>query len=240
MILPLILIQIVTFAVIIAVLHFLFGAQVKIALNRLQVLHQESLEKEEVLNKEIERAKLQAESEIARAKDEAKTIVENAHRNAEKTIQETTESVHVEAKKIIAEAGEKAKKMESEIIASAEEKAVSLAQKLIQYTFTSKGQELLHRQLLDELIEDLNAVDKEQLNVKADRAEVTTTFALTAQERQRLKEVLASKLGRELKLEEKIDEALITGIVIKLGGLVIDGSLNNKLTKVLAALRLKK
>ncbi len=45
----LILLQIVTFAVLIAVLYFFFGNQLKVALNRLQVLHQESLEKEEVL-----------------------------------------------------------------------------------------------------------------------------------------------------------------------------------------------
>ena len=72
MVLQLIFIQVITFAVIVGILNFLFGSQLKIALNRLQVLHQESLEKEEILNKELERAKVQVQSEIARAKEEAR------------------------------------------------------------------------------------------------------------------------------------------------------------------------
>lgn len=240
MILQLILIQIITFVVIIAVLRLLFGSQLKIALNRLQVLHQESLEKEEILNKELERAKVQSQSEIARAKEESKNILENARRNAEKITLAATEQAQLQSKKIITGASEKAKKLEDEILASAENKVVSLAQELIQYTFTSKGQELLHQQLIDELIEDLKNVDKAKLTVRADRAQVITSFALNPQEKQRLKEVLSSKLDYELFLEEKVDASLITGMIIKLGGLVIDGSLKNKLTRAIGALRLKK
>lgn len=240
MVLQLILIQVITFAVIIAVLRLLFGTQLKVALNRLQILHQDSLEKEGVLNKELERAKVQSQSEIARAKEEAKNIIDTARRNAEKITASASESAQLQTKKLIAEAQEKAKKLESEILAGTENKAINLAQDLVRFTFTPKGQEVLHRQLIDELIDELKKVDKTKLTVKVDRAEIGTSSPLTPEEKQRLKEILSSKLGYELTLEEKVDASLIVGLVIKLGGLVIDGSLKNKMARAMNALRLKK
>jgi len=236
----LILIQIITFFVIIMVLRFLFDSHLKTALSRLQALHQENLEKEEVLNKELERARTQVQSEIARSQEEAKNIIEEARQNAEKISLQAQESAAVEAKKILAEAGVKIRKMENDCLAGAEEKAVSLAQDILCHTFTPKGQEILHRQLIEELIGELDKVDKSRLAVKVPRAELVTPLALSEAEKKRLKDILVSKLGYDLTLEEKIDTALITGILIRLGGLVIDGSLKNKLNKVMNALHLRK
>lgn len=228
---------IVFFIGLIVVLNFFWGSQLKVALNRLQILHQESLEKEEVLNKELERAKIQSQSEIARSKEEAKNIMDEARRNAEKISLEATERAQIEAKKMIDEATEKAKRLEHEILASIDEKAAGLAQELIKYTFTQKGYEALHSHLIDELIEELKKVDKNRMAVKVDRALVLTSSALTPQEEHKLKEILVSKLGYELTIEEKIDTSLIVGMVIKLGGLVIDGSLKNKLMRARVALK---
>ncbi len=237
MVWSLILIQVITFGVIIVVLRFLFGSQLKLALNRLQVLHQESLEKEEILNKELERVRVQSESEIARSKEEAKRIIENARHSAEKITLEASEHAQQQAKKTVVEALEKAKKVEGEMMASAEEKAVVLAQELITCAFSTKGQELLHAQLIDDLIEELRKVDKAKLAVKVDTVEVLTPLALSSQEETRVKEILVSKLGFEFKISQKIEPSLIVGLVIKLGGLVIDGSLKNKMSKAMNALK---
>jgi F0F1-type ATP synthase delta subunit len=237
MVLSLILLQVITFAVILFVLRFLFGSQLKIALTRLQTLHQESLEKESVLNKELERARTQVDAEIGRAKEEAKVIVDNAKRSAEKIGLEAGEQAQGEAKKMVAEAMERAKRMEAEIVASAEEKAVNLAQDLIRYTFAQDDQKTLHVQLIDQLITDLKDIDKERLTVRVDHAEVLTSLALTPEEKRELKEVLSAKMGTPVTLEEKIDESLVLGMVIKLGGFIIDGSLKNKLNRALNLLR---
>lgn len=240
MVWSLILIQVITFGVIIAVLRLLFGSQLKVALNRLQVLHQESLEKEEILNKELGRVRVQSESEIARSKEEAKRIIENARHSAEKITLEASERAQQQAKKTVVEAMEKAKKVEAEMMASAEEKAVALAQELITYAFSTKGQELLHAQLIDDLIEELKKVDKTRLAVKVDTVEVLTPLQLSLHEEARIKEILASKLGFEFKVLQKIEASLIVGMVIKLGGLVIDGSLKNKMAKAMNALKLSR
>ncbi|MFH0877351.1 MAG: F0F1 ATP synthase subunit delta [Candidatus Omnitrophota bacterium] len=236
----LVLLQVITFVIIIVALRFLFGTQLKSALSRLQMLHQESLEKEEIINKELERARIQSQSEIGRSQEEAKGILETARAKSEKMILDAAERVQIEAKKIIAEAEEKAKRLEHEILATVDVKAVDLAQELIRHTFTDKGWGALQAQLIDELIEDFKAVDKNRLSVQGSKVEVLTAIALTPEEERRLAEVLSAKLGRPITLEEKVDPALISGLVIKLGGLVVDGSLKNKLMRVVNALHLAK
>ncbi len=237
MVLPLIILQAVTFVVIVLVMRFLFGSQLKIALNRLQVLHQDSLEKEEVLNKELERAKIQVEAEISRAKEEAKQITEAAKRNSEKTSVEAIERAQAEAKRTIAETAEKTKRLEAEVLAQAEGKSIALAQELIKFVFAQKDLSILHSKLIDELIEELGKIDKSRLVVHADRAEIIVSQALTSKEKERLKEVLSLKLDTALNFDEKIDDSIIAGIVIRLGGLIIDGSLKNKFNRALSAIR---
>lgn len=238
-ILQLILLQVITFVVIILILRFLFGTQLKLALGRLQTLHQESLEKEDILNKELEKAKVQAQNEIARSKEEAKSIVGAARSDAAKIAEEAREDAQAQIKKALAEAEEKARRIEGDILATAEKKAVSLVQELFAYLFTPKGQEAVHTQLIDELIDELEKVDPARLNVKVEKAEVLTSVPLSADEKKRIRQILVSKVGSELSLEEKVDTSLIMGVMIRLGGLVVDGSFKNRLNKALAILRQK-
>lgn len=239
MVIQLVFFQILTFAVIVAVLHLFFGTQLKIALKRLQVLHQESLEKEEVLNKELERAKVQVQSEIARSKEEARYIIDEAKKKGERAAQESAENAQEEAKKIIAESLEHAKKREAELLACVEQKAVGLAAELIRYTFAQKDQRALHAQMIDELIEEFKKIDKDKFSVRTSQVVVSTPVPLNDKEKKDLKEAVEAKLGNTVTLEEDVDEALVAGLVVRLGGLVIDGSIKNKFSKAIHFLRAK-
>ena len=44
-----------------------------------------------------------------------------------------------------------------------------------------------------------------------------------------LRQKLSSKLNKEIELTERIDDSVMAGILIKLGSLILDGSLANKL-----------
>lgn len=239
MVLSLVLIQIVTFVVIIVALRFIFGNQLRVAMGRLQDLHQESLEKEEVLNKELERARALSQSEISRSREEAKQIIDAARHTADRLTGDVMQQAQIQAKKLIAEAGELAKKMEADVLASAQEKAVGMAQELVSRTFAASGRQVLHQQFFDEWLGELALVDKARLSVKVKSAEVLTPFALTDAQKQKLGDVLAERLGYPVTLEEELDPSLLVGIIIKLGGLEIDGSLKNKLAKTVKHLRTK-
>jgi F-type H+-transporting ATPase subunit delta len=69
------------------------------------------------------------------------------------------------------------------------------------------------------------------------QAEVTSARPLNDAETQELKSVLKAKLGREPRLEAKVDPTLLGGLVVKVGSRMIDSSLRTKLTGLRAAMR---
>jgi F-type H+-transporting ATPase subunit delta len=69
------------------------------------------------------------------------------------------------------------------------------------------------------------------------RAEVTSARPLSDAEALELKAILKSKLGREARLDTKVDPSLLGGLVVKVGSRMIDTSLRTKLDGLRAALR---
>lgn len=67
-------------------------------------------------------------------------------------------------------------------------------------------------------------------------AELISARALTDTQRHKLVQALEKKLGREVKVDTRIDESLIGGAIIRAGDLVIDGSVASRLDKLGAAL----
>ena len=64
-------------------------------------------------------------------------------------------------------------------------------------------------------------------------AHVTSAVPLTAEEKAVLERQLASRYGQDLSLQYKVDQAILGGLVVRVGDQVIDGSVASKL----AALR---
>ncbi|SER72411.1 ATP synthase F1 subcomplex delta subunit [Tranquillimonas rosea] len=60
-------------------------------------------------------------------------------------------------------------------------------------------------------------------------ADVTAAKALTDGQRSKLAEVLKGAVGRDVKLNTTVDEALIGGLVVKVGSKMIDTSIRSKL-----------
>ena len=108
---------------------------------------------------------------------------------------------------------------------------------MIRYTLTQDGKGTFQRHLIDELIDDLERVEHDRFMVAAESVTVTSSLPLTDQERRRLRQVLSTKVGTEVALVERLDPELISGLVIRVGALVIDGSLRNKLRKAIPLVR---
>ncbi|HHE51539.1 MAG TPA: ATP synthase F1 subunit delta, partial [Candidatus Acetothermia bacterium] len=64
------------------------------------------------------------------------------------------------------------------------------------------------------------------------KVSVMTAKELSSEDRQSLSEHLAHTLGNEVRLDEHIDESLIGGLRIEVGGKVIDGSLRARLDEL--------
>ena len=63
-------------------------------------------------------------------------------------------------------------------------------------------------------------------------AEVTSAKALTEAQVTNLKETLKASVGREVNIKASVDEALIGGLVIKMGSRMIDTSIASKMSQL--------
>jgi F-type H+-transporting ATPase subunit b len=237
-VLQLVFIQIVTFSIILLVMRFVSGTQLKAALKRLQDLHQENLEKEEILNKEITRARTLSQGEIARSKDEAKRIIDNARLNAERLADEARAQAQVQAQKVLAEAASHVEALKAEAVGAAEGRAVDMARQLVVETLTERGAAVVHRELVDEFLDELERVADERLRAPAENGiRLVVARPLEEEQLRRLEAILARKRGQATPVRTSQDPALVTGVMLEMGGLVIDGSLQNRLRRALLEMR---
>lgn len=63
-------------------------------------------------------------------------------------------------------------------------------------------------------------------------AEVTSAQELSAEQKKRLTETLARSSGKKVKLNTRVDEGLIGGMIVKLGSQMIDSSIRSKLSSL--------
>jgi len=232
-ILQLISIQVVTFIFIVLFLKWLLHNQISKAVKRLQQLNQQNMEKERILKEEIERGKKEVSMEIEKSKTTAAGIKEEAKIEAEKMKEDALGKSKEEARRIIEEAMKGANRKESELILKMQDKSVHLAADMIKHIFTDKSLEALHARLVDELIEDIKNLDKSCVDVKENKVKVVYACAAQDQQKEKLKAALCSKFGKDISLSEELDQEIIAGIVIKISGFIIDGSIKNKLKRIL-------
>ncbi len=68
-------------------------------------------------------------------------------------------------------------------------------------------------------------------------ADVTSAVALSEEQQTRLRDTLSQKSGKTVKLNTRVDEALIGGMIVKLGSQMIDSSVRSKLASLQNAMK---
>jgi len=232
-----ILIQLVTFIFIVLFLRWLLQANIARAVKRLQRLNQQNMQKEKVLKEEIERAKKDSHLEIEKGKAQAEQIKEEACQEIDRTKEDILGKSKEEANRIIDVAVKEAERKQEKLLLEMQDRSVSIAAEMVKYIFTDKNLENLHMQLIDELIQDIKNLDQARFDTKESNAEIISAHALQDKQKEKLNTVLSSKLGRDVSLTESIDHDVVAGFIIKMGGFVIDGSIKNKLTKIVPIMK---
>jgi F0F1-type ATP synthase membrane subunit b/b' len=233
----LIIIQVITFALLVFLLRQFLYKQVTRSLGRYQQLHQENLTREGELKRTREEMEQELQAKIAQHNEEVGRLRAAAEVDAQKTQEEILAKSKEEGKRILAEAEAKKERMRANLVSEMEEKALDLASDIIEHILTAQVTQGINHQLIDELIEEIEKSDERRLQLDVETVEVAVPFPLTQVQQERLKKILSSQMGRSVNVKETVDQEIVAGMVIRSGNLVLDGSLKNKLKGALAYVR---
>jgi len=230
----LIIIQVVTFALLIFLLRQFLNQQVTRSQDKLQQLVQENRKREEELNKRRDETEKELKIKIDQHNKEVGKLRAAAKVDAQKMQEEIVARAKKDAERIVTEEKEKREQVRVKLVAEMEEKALNLASDIIGHIFTAQVTRGIHYQLTDEFIEEIGKSDGRGLQLDVDEVEVAVPYSLTEVQMEKLKKILSSKMGRSIEVTQTIDPGIVTGMVVSLGNLVLDGSLTNKLKGAMA------
>lgn len=237
MLIQLIIIQIVTFGLLIFLLRFLFVRNLNTASTRLNTLLEENMVKETQLTEELKLAKEERDAEIKRGKLEAAAIIEESKNDGIKLRLKMEEETKQHAEKIISEAKEEANKLKEKIIKETHEKSLYFAVEMIEKTLTEENKEDLQVKFINDTIKEISKLPQERFSVSSNNVKIVSSFPLNENQRENLKLVLFDKLRITPVLEETVNKELISGLLLDMDGLVIDGTLKNRLRMIIPHLK---
>jgi len=225
---PIVAAHIVVLAVLIVIIRQLLLGDSKRAINRINEVEAEVRKKEESIRREID----EHEKDFSQRKADAETEMVRRKELSEKEVGVLKEQMLADAKaessKIIEQARRNEAKFRAQIAEDMEEKSVKYGVEVFKLVFSDRMSKLLHRQFMDELLDALSDIEGASITVDGAEAEFVAGQRLDEDQKERFQSLLKDKFGVEVEVREKVDHALLAGMVFKLGSLEIDGSLRNR------------
>jgi F0F1-type ATP synthase membrane subunit b/b' len=222
--------QVGFFLVLLFVLQKLFHGNLLSAMARVQNLQQQNLKKEKELKAYEEKIKAECDKKIRDMNEE----VSKQREIAEKEIKAYKDSMaaQVENEKQIVLTGvlQKEKMLEHRFEEEVRRHGLAEAVKILENVFSPKMKELLHRELVEELLESLGKMELTKAPSQ-DAVKIRTAFPFLAAEKARLKKILA--LAQDAEIKEAQDASLAAGFILIIGKTEMDGSLKNRFEKTL-------
>jgi hypothetical protein len=181
---------------------------------------------------------LLAERRVEEAEAEIRELRNSIQADAGRQRDEVLEKARVESDKIIAAAMGVKDRIRRELEAEVGEKSIGYACELIKGVLTTENMKWFHEGLVGEVIGAIDRVEQKRFRgMDESVAMVTTPFELEDATLKRLGGVLSGKLGREVAVKQFTDENIIAGVSVKMGSMVIDGSLAGQLRKTAGKLQ---
>lgn len=233
----LILLQVAVAVVILYVFQRAFAGHVTHAAAGLKQVHQENLRKQETLNQRLAQTEQEYKEKVEAGQTQARMLRRAAEEDIEKVRQEVVARARQEAERIITEAKEHQEELRAQLMNEIEKTAMQYAYDAVRYVFSTKVETGVHRQLVDEVIEEIDKLDTSRVTFETSVAEISIRQELTPEQSRRLEQVLSHKLHRAVTLNATVDPTLVAGLVVKLDSLVIDGSLKERLKTAMGYVR---
>ena len=232
MLLQLIIIQITTFLLIVFVLRKLLYTETAKEVKRLKILRDENTRKQGELQQKIDASEKAYGEKIAAAEEEIRGLRRKAEDEVSQEKKKIIGKAKNESEDILKAAFNAKEKIREEAFFHMEKKAPLLASKIFKEILSSEVKKAIHKELVKRVIEEIKQIEKSKFKVKTKMGEIISAYSLEKNEKSQLVSLIFEKIGHKVEFNEKEDKGLTAGVVINLGTLVIDGSLENRLKQV--------
>ena len=237
MIWQLIVLQVVTFGVLVFLLRQFLYQQVTHSQDRLEQLVQENRKREQGLKDKREEMENEFKTRMTEHNEKMAQLLAATEAESQRKKEQILQEAEKDGKMVLAEAETYRDRIKSQIVAEMEEKAMNLAADIIGCVFSARLARGIHAELADELIEEIDKNDGNGLQLDAEVVEVSVPFSLSEEQLERIRNSFSTKMERQVKVIQTIDEGLMTGMVIRVGNSVLDGSLRNKIKGAMTYVR---
>ena len=243
MIFQLIFVQILAFTGLVLVLRKILISSSYKEINRLQQLNEENTEKSKELTRKILDAENEYREKVSQAEKEVRELKDKARREIEELKDALIAKGKAEGDSIVAQALNAKKEIRAEIEEEMYGKCVEFSCQIFQKVLGSDEQGLLFNGLMKSVLEELENINKDRLKVidlgegSQISVQVKVSHPMSSQQKEKLETILSSKLDKNIRIQESIDRGVISGIIIVLGSVIIDGSISERFKKAAAELR---
>ncbi len=233
----LVVIQVVTFIALVLVLVKIMHSASFAEIKRMRRLSEENARKLQELNDKMIEAEKMYKDRIEAGEKDANRIRAQAKDDSGKQIEDLLSKARHDAERMLQQALNSKEKIREELELGLRQRTLDQSFVLIRHILNSRHMLLLHQIFVQDVITDMRDIDVSRFKVGTDHGTLIMAHDVEPARREEIAAVLSMKTGRTVLLESSMDDNLIAGIVVKLGNIVIDGSLQGRLKESCEALK---
>lgn len=230
LIISLIILQVIIFAALIFALKKILSQNVVSATQHLDEMSQTYKKKEEEINKRIEEVRKESELILAKAGEEAEKLRAEIVGSAEFQKEKILKEAHIKSNEMVEQADKSRQLLLSEINDRITRESITRACELIKDVLPEQFRKEVHADWVEELMGgSFGRLDNLRIAPDIHEVKVVSAFPLADAQRKALSKKLRDVIDKEINLKEDTDPALVAGIIVTIGSLVLDGSFRNRI-----------
>ena len=207
----------------------LFAKDLTAALKRVQQQEQALQEKADILEQRLGQMEHEYQAKLQHAKTEADEIAREAKSQAMNIRTAAIEEAKHRARQLLLEAEQGRSWLKAEVTKELDGQAIQRTCESLRALLSAQELKSLHGTLVNELLKNLPEVSQTALGADPGSLVVTTGQDLIDADIRKLTKWAQTVSGIEMPVEVATDAALVAGCVVRIGSVVVDNTLLNRL-----------
>lgn len=237
LIFEIIIVQTVIFFIVFLVLRRLMVQNTESAVNRLKSTDGENLKRLEEMKRKIGEAEAAYRQKSVELAQELEREREAGRKQMEEEKTRLLGEARGEGDRILSSAKDRSTRISDEIEKKFHARVSVLAGEVVRNVLSLRMKATVNEQLIDELLQEFETLEIGQIPEQTTEASVLLPHPLSPDCRKKIGELLGKKIGRKIEIREAVKKEMAGGMILTLGSLVMDGSLENKIDGLLRGLK---